>query len=434
MKTNFKKLALTAGVTAALAAGSMSAHAIIQAVPGGGQLVPLFFFSSKDIGFGAGANTVVKVIVPKSVGVDTLTEYLNPTLTAAFSVQDFNTITAKPTQATFPYKDQGNFIHWTFLNAISQHVVNGEIRVTPEDVLVFDAKGLLQNKYEWDGAVGYLVLQTKKSYDVPAEGADFAFAADAWLTTPGTVTPTAVNIPTLPLADGPDVTTYPTTFNNIISKPVADSPLVNMYPIVSPIVSGIRTGAVPTSKPGDPSNTAFSVIDLSFADRVTNENLLVVWNDRLYGQAFAQEYDQDELGCSTNLSIPYQLNITKVTTLPSGSGILGAPANALAVEDQYAAWNKVFGLPYPDYTQGGTNTLCTTAYIDSENSRLRDWGFLRLTVQSPVNPDPTSPAGAFASAVAFTIPLQASSPAPTSVNPTVTPTLIGIERGFFGAW
>jgi hypothetical protein len=431
MKTNFKKLALTAGVSAVLAAGSMSAHAIIQAVPGGGQLVPLFVWNgnTNDIGFGAGAvDTVLKIIVPKSVGVDTLTNYLNPTLNMAYSVQDFNTIKGS-SALTFPGSPARNNIHWTFLNVLSEHVINGDFPVTPDDVYMTTASRLLQLKYQ--GNAGYLVLQTNTSYTRPERGADFAFAADAWLTTPGTVTPSAVNIPTLPLADGPDVTTYPTTFNNIISRPVAGAPM--QYPVVSPIISGIRTGAVPTQSP---SNTEFSVIDLSLANRGPGallggvkfdsvyENILVVWNDRNGITAFAQEFDEDEVNCSTTISLPYQLNVIHVNEMPQG-------ISPLAGHDAYKIWNNAFGVPEGEGL-GSTDLCMTQEYLPKPTGgRLSDWGFLRLTLQSPVNPDPTSTAGAFSSAVGFTIPRK-----PDAVTGQVpqTPMLLGIERGFFGAW
>jgi hypothetical protein len=309
-------------------------------------------------------------------------------------------------------------------------VINGDFPVTPDDVQMITARSLLQGKFE--GQAGYLVLQTKTSFTQPMKGADFAFAADAWLTTPGTVTPSAVNIPTLPLADGPDVTEYPTTFNNIISRAATGAP--TRYPVVSPIISGIRTGAVPTMLP---SNTEFSVIDLSLANRGPGagadlkfgsayENILIVWNDRNGINAFAQEFDEDEVNCSTNISLPYQLNIVNVNTLPGGVG-------PLAGHDQYAIWNKTpFGLPPGTPGLGSTEGCMTENYAPvPTGGRKSDWGFMRLTLESPVNPDPTSTAGAFSSAVGFTIPRK---PAAVTGQAPQVPMLLGIERGFFGAW
>ena len=54
MKTNFKKLAILAGTTAAMAAGSMSAQAVITSVPAPAQLIPLFYYNSTAGGDTAG--------------------------------------------------------------------------------------------------------------------------------------------------------------------------------------------------------------------------------------------------------------------------------------------------------------------------------------------------------------------------------------------
>jgi len=233
MKTNFKKLALVAGVTAAMAGGSMSAHAVIQAAPGQAQLVPLFFWSSAPGGAlnarANGANTVVRVTVPKSLGSNTVVDLLNPGTSPTGAHEDEGdanlspvienptvyleggnnnqplnlnglTITANAINATaFP----NSFIHWYFLDVRSVHQADGKFPVSQDDAVVLSANcmgnsgaippGKYPNVYADiagctssaipENVAGYLVLVNESARN--GEAPLFGFSADAWLVNNG---------------------------------------------------------------------------------------------------------------------------------------------------------------------------------------------------------------------------------------------------------
>lgn len=377
MKTNFKKLALVAGTTAALA-GSMSAHAVITGVPGEANLVPLFFFSTTTDAMGGKKDTVVKFTIPRSVGGDTVIDLLTPNVASAQYEGDSNPVLNDVANPVAGLSKATSRLHWHFLDQQSNHRLNRSIDVSADDVQLINASTTLGNAY--DGFAGYLVVTTETA-STGTKAADFAFAADAWLTVASaTNVPAAVTIPVLPMTDGVDSTTYPTFANNVIEK-VGNS---TKFPVASPLLSGIRTGVVG----GLPVRT----VDIPLADRANYSNVVVFWNDRNGLSSAADELDSEENDCSTTFSLPQQLNIWNVATTNGGD----APAIALA--DAYAKSGAVLSVFDPKGAGAVTN-LCQTAAADETS----EGGFLKLWLQAPTAP--TGATGAYASGFAFTIPV-----------------------------
>ncbi|NDE35466.1 MAG: hypothetical protein EB012_11560, partial [Gammaproteobacteria bacterium] len=305
MKTNFKKLAILAGATAAMAAGSMSAQAVITSVPAPAQLIPLFYYNST-----AGVDTAVKVIVPKSVGADTVINLLAGAIPPSTSWST--------TTAALPSK-----IHYFVMNYQSKEVINGAIPVTGDDEVYIEAgdfSGLSS------GTPYYLILTNESAYLGGAP--TFQFNADAWIendaATGTTGLPATVYIPVLGLADTADTTTTPTPLNNVIEN----FPTSAGGPIASPIHTAIRTSS---TTPG----LIYRVVDVPVHDTVTHSNTLIAWADRnatsslvngLSGKLYS--VDRDEVLASLGTySFPNQLNIVKL-------GYTGT--NPLGITDSYA--------------------------------------------------------------------------------------------------
>lgn len=404
MKTTFNKLALAIGATAA-AAASMNAQAIITSIPGEANLVPVFYYSTTSDAFGSGTkNTVVKITTPRSVGGDTVISFFTPNQTPATVESASNPVLS----STVPAYPSGlgatvlptSQVHWFFLDEQSNHVVNGTIPVSADDVTITDAITLLGAGF--NNRVGYLVLTTQTASNGTAK-ADFAFAADAYISVgSATGVPSAVTIPTLPMSDGVDTTTYPTTTNNVIEKLTTSSS--TLFPIVSPLYSGTRTGVVG----GQP----LRVLDIPLEARATYDNVIVFWNDRngLTTQALA--YDNVEQNCSTNLTLPQQLNIFRNS---SGAGISGT---GIALVDNYVKSGAKTSSP----AFSPVLPLCS-AGLALANGDVTE-GFVKLFITAPTAP--TGATGAYASAVAFTIPVLG-----TTVVDNTTPTLNAIDVGTF---
>ena len=409
MKTTFNKLALAIGATAA-AAASMNAQAIITSIPGEANLVPVFYYSTASDAFGAGLkDTVVKLTTPRSVGGDTVISFFTPNLTPATVESAANPVLSTTIAAyiggvainVLPTSQ----VHWFFLDEQSNHVVNGTIPVSADDVTIIDALGLLDGHDPtgpYNGRVGYLVLTTQTASNGTAK-ADFAFAADAYISVSGATTvPSAITIPTLPMSDGVDTTTYPTTTNNVIEKLTTSSS--TLFPIASPLYSGTRTGVVG----GNP----IRVLDIPLSDRGDNDSVIVFWNDRngLTTQALA--YDDIEQNCSTNLTLPQQLNIFRHGNHAAGS---------IALVDNYVRSGAKTSSP----AFSPVLPLCS-AGLDREDfdSELTE-GFVKLFITAPTAP--TGATGAYASAVSFTIPVSS----PEDIDDAPEATLNAIDVGTF---
>jgi hypothetical protein len=487
MKTNFKKLASSAAVAAGLAAGSMSAHAVVQAVPANAQLIPFWYHNSSGVGptREVRTDTIARITVPKSVGLDQVIGYLNPTTspTGAFESdgdKDLSPVIIndtvllpggnnnQPLSNTAPFFQgdaidanlyPNSFIHWWFLDVKSQHVVNGRFPVSQDDVVVISASNLgitgavpTGNIFNGVSAIpnnvpGYLILANESARNGGAPL--FGLTADAWVANLGGLEvdrrfaryngfPSAVNIPTFGLADGVDSTSYPTPTNQVIQNQAFISG--NFWPVASPLTSGIRTGVTGPSVTG----RNLKVVEIPLADRAQFDNFVFVWNDRNNkdGIVQADEIDQDENACSTNLSLPQQLNVAWVPAnnyghlgISNGNATVSdapdgyfPPTPPAFIVDSYAQVGAKAGSAfYPSNIYNGQTPLCQT------NSRD---GFVKAYLNPPAAPA-GAPAGAYSALVAFTIP-QLTFPIdpshggllPGQLSSTRT-TELAQDRGFF---
>jgi len=476
MKANFKKLAASAAVAGALAASSMSAHAVIQAVEGQAQLVPLFFHTAE------GANTVVRVTVPKSVGLNTIIQMLNPgtSPTGAYESDgdaDLSPVIINPYDLlqggnnNQPLVSNGiavgnaidanlypnSFIHWYFLDTNSRHVVNGRFPVSQDDVVVLNA-----NCLGTSGAVptssgghvippigltpgneclilgersaipanmaGYLVLVNESARNGGAPL--FSFTADAWVTNltgpnnPNTraIAPGAVSIPTLAMNDAADTTSFPTPDNQVIENQNLTGTI--FYPVASPLTTGIKTGVL------DP-NRVIATVEVPLADRRFYINQVIVWNDRNGLLAQGEEVDQDENVCSFRANLPDQLNLIGVANHAYHSDDFVTQADvqsAFSVTYANPANPKsVFGAASTGYNDAADAAWLT----DLCQSNGRD-GMMKMYVSKPAAPEGAT--GPYASMMAFTIPLAIGDEfieTPFADQTPLVPTLLAKERGWF---
>lgn len=458
MKTSIKKLAALTAAAIGLAGASMSSQAIITGVPGEAALIPLFYWnqgnrvvdpSTTASGLG-NVNTVVRITVPRSIGVDTVTNFFTAPHVTPNTFQDGGEI-----QAGLKGYQSGDLnLHWIFLNENSKHVKNGRLSGSPDDVDLLTASWLLE---EWENTPGYLLVVTEKAYSGRA-AADFAFFADAWLTfePPETMqTPRIVNIPALPLADGQDVSddgnntpkdvgpyNLPTLTNNVITN----TTLVGINPVASPWVSGIRL-----------VDDGTRVIDLALTSRWSGHNygtLAVIWksfNDNIVDSAY--EYNRhEEEKCSFTGSLPKQLNIAYIPkhgtlydpTLPQKNG---------QGDFNISLVNGTYKTPTDATVQnnGSVWNLCDTDDANEGNFQDPAWighlfgeGYIKLGLRPTQFPNAAGQV--VGAAVAFSIPLQRG-PFP---NGTVLPaaddqkstygsyisygSILGHDRGEFQGW
>ena len=309
MNTKFKKLALSAGIAAALGGFSMPSHAIIEGAAGEALLVPLAIYDDVSL-----VNTIVELTVPGSVGLDTIPNFYTashstPTGTSLTFNNPNLSVHGNPT----PVVTSG--IHWYFFDSRSHHRANGPIPVTADDFVIFDWGLEVRNGgNSLNGVEGYLVFGTEKArlQDGAVAGshaaADFSFFGDAYLVTTNVNLPLPLGvvdakIPVLPMNDGVDAPgqTKVTVDNQVLYQG-------NLVHDVSPLISGMRT----VWSDGIPNIVAF---DLSLGERQF-PSLQVFWNDH-NGQgtllsspyiASVDVFDDEENECSSSISLPSELN------------------------------------------------------------------------------------------------------------------------------
>jgi len=432
MKTNFKKLASSAAVTAALAAGSMSAHAVITSVPGEAFLVPFAVANTVDTltpGYGQ-VDTVVRLFAPASVGIDTVFNYTAP------HTAPTNAGAAELPDVADLADDTAN-IHWYFLNEKSEHIIDGKLPVTPDDVDVFDWGTIVEQNPVLANQVGYLVFVTNKG--AIGQDANFSFFADAYFVVDANNSfqgegntqlagdlYNSVNIPALPMADGADNgATLPTLDNNVI-EPFSQE--IN----ASPLVSGIRTSIVD-------GKAEYTIVDLELANGADNpfgefvqsmSSLLVVWNDRNavnWAGVGVDVFDAHEQSCSWRLSLPKELNLVWVP--------IGGPQGTLVDNPSYSVPGFVTAKATTgsDTTaQGTVNGLCTPAAYagpDSFVGNRLNGGFVKMRLPEP-KASASAPESASASA-AFTINFAGEYAGPTFLQGFATETVLGHDLGKF---
>lgn len=419
MKTNFKKLASSAAVTAVLATGSMSAHAIITDVPGEAYLVPFAVATvgdATDSPFGA-LDTVVRIVVPASIGRDTVFDYTAPHTAPTNPVAGGNT--ELPEAAALK---SGNYIHWTFLNSKSEHVINGDFPVTADDVAVFDWHSIVrQNAALLNGVAGYLVFQTEAGWQ--GQDADFSFFADAYFVTDSRTNRDrdsgayndyfgSVSIPALPMADGADAgQTAPNMGNNVI----VDGSTLGVD--ASPLASGIRT-----SVPGATDEITILDLELAASSRAQDAaSLMVVWGDTnaaTWKTVGYQAYDADENPCSGTLSLPNELNLLWSVASRERGGMVSAQ-------------DHKYDMPTPEFVTAPGNggqvvNLCNpnTVAISSFTEDRLSGGFVKLRLNEPSNTRQHS-------AAAFTINFSSTVDPDTGFHAFATETVLGHDRGKF---
>jgi hypothetical protein len=291
MKTNFKKLALMAGISAAMAGGSMSAHAIIQAVPAPAVLIP-FVANDSPAGTNGTFTTNFRIEVPSSVGLDSVVNLFDgPDTTPAGAIPSSGVATGLATSVSSAASSATSKLHWYFMDRRSNEVLNSAFPVSANDVIEFNSNAMPTNSgtisLGTDNAIGYLVIVNESA---SLGGAPlFAFQADAFLTNtfqpPGAPPVSLVNnIPVYPLTDTADnQAASPTLVNNVLED-VSGVPAGAPYgggPIVSPLMSGIRLAA---ANAGGATQGWFRVIDFPInganAAATARGEYYVVWSDR----------------------------------------------------------------------------------------------------------------------------------------------------------
>jgi hypothetical protein len=401
MKINFKKLAMSAGVTAAMAAGSMSAHAVITAVPAPAQLVPLFYYNT------AGWDTDVRVTVPKAVGADSVIALLAGQRNGIDNIAvdtSWNTATGAFTPSIPGLLPSFNEIHWYWMDNQSKEIVNGTFLVTPDDTVWLSAAEVAADTgadVSTNGQAGYLILANASADGGGAP--QFSFAADAWVENEGNTPgyPAAFSIPVLGLEDDVDSTTYPTPTNNLIQN----YPTSAGGPIASPIQTGIRTSSTEAS-------FQYRVVDLPIHDTEWQNNTVVAWNDRnglsgrLYGIGDDEEYSS--LGA---FSLPNQLNIVNVgwTTANPANNVLGILNTC----------------------SGTCGARATSTQVNALNNigEAREGGFLKFVIDDVALPKPatgTLANGAYSAMIMFNVPGTID-----VNNSDEEPPIMAIDTGFF---
>lgn len=404
MKTNFKTLALQAGIGAALAAGSMSASAVITAVPAPAQLIPLFYYSgSASIGGALDVDTAVRVVVPKSVGADTVINIMR-------GDSPLTPNTNWNSQQQFATTNQ---IHYWVMDVNSAEIHNDKFTVTPDDEVYFYASDVLRDGITatgsnltailpagvGPGAPTYLILTNESATNGGAP--NFMFAADAWLENDGQASSmaSAVTIPVLGLADAADATSYPTPGNNVIEAYSGSA----RGPIASPIHTGIRTS-------GTADVADLRVVEVPvFGDSVpgdSSNNTIVAWTDanNTYSNIKLYNVNSTEGQVSRGTtSLPNQLNFLEVNyNQGCASGTNLACDSSIGITDGYSVY------------LGDTN--------------LQNGGFVKMVIPAVTLPTDWTEAGSYNSVVMFNIP---------SVAPFVAGTVdtdgseLAIDTGWF---
>lgn len=406
MKTNFKTLALQAGIGAALAAGSMSASAVITAVPAPAQLIPLFYYSNDITTSALNVDTAVRVIVPQSVGTDTVIGIMrgDSNLTAQANWNSSQQFGTTPTAA--------NTLHYWVMDINSREIFNSALPVTLDDELYFYAStlpGFTANVVS--GAPTYLLLTTQAA--VNGGNPDYMFTAEAWLentsnfATAGSASgiATAVNIPVLGLADAADSTNAPTPGNNVIEAYLGIPGAAG--PIASPVHTGIRTG-------GTANGANFRVVDVpvhgSVAGAETESTTIVAWTDanNRYTNIGLYAVDRAEIETSRGTtSLPNQLNFLNVGYANTSNSIAAGRIGPVGIADNY------------------TTNL--------GNTGLANGGFFKMVVPAVAPPADWVEPGAYSSMVVFTIPATFGSGTAQydAAAPTTDGSEIALDTGWF---
>jgi hypothetical protein len=414
-----KKLALAAGAAAAMA-GSIPAHAIIQAVPAPAQLVPLFYwsiFQGPEADFPGFIDTVVRIITPKAVGYDTVINIMNGN---ANPPPAFNNNTAQTFQGVQQTINGNTYyvnnIHWFWMTPRTTEFNDGPLTVTPDDEVYISAAAVAGVDFdlgtgdslffETNGRLGYLVLVNESTLS----GVDpqFNIGADAWLwnnmgSDPDSLLPDVSTIPVLPMTDLGDLDAqYPTPKDNVV---IACEDCDGAQS--SPIHSGIRTSSTN-------SGYKFRVVDVPMLSSEVYRNNILVWTDKndTY-EADIWNVNSCEVAQSRpKVSIDNELQIYAVGTIPGlDDYILARDTLHLAASDVPESLADFYDEDYIGFIGNNNLGKCTDPNFPGETGFQNDVGagFVKMVVKTlplPAGVDPADPAqaGAYSSIVVFNLP------------------------------
>lgn len=313
MNSNFKKLAIAAGVSSALSMMSMPSQAVIQGSAGEALLVPLVVYATQAVSQYE-ANTIIQVSIPGSIGFDDI-----PNIFVAPSTTPTNpgeTPEAGPT--LFPSDAEASTIHWYWFDHRSVHRLDRPLSVTANDIVQINWRESARSSGQvYDGIAGYMVIGTETARR--GQAADFNMFGDAWLVfnpNPGNpnIPEVLASIPVLPMSDGEDGTcgsndrglSYICSADNVVYSG-------GIPRDASPLISGMRTNR----SDGIPDITVF---DVPLFDR-TLPSIHVVWLDENLdadGRLAVDVYDSEEVACSATVEIPNELNVLWIPPVDAG--------------------------------------------------------------------------------------------------------------------
>lgn len=373
MKSRMQKLAIAAGVAAALTGVTTTSYAIVPGTAGEALLVPLVVAGSQVVPAGfpaAGAisletNTLIRVTVAGTVGFDDV-----PNIYTAPNTTPTNADAALfPSDEDLPYDptddatDWDAYIHWYWFDANSVHRLDRRLPVSAYSQIEIDWDSARNGLY--NNAPGYMVVGTEGART--GNAATFNLYGDAWLEldyldgyfNDQIMPPVLATIPVLALSDGEDGDAV-SREDNVIYKGGIPAD-------VSPLISGMRTNR------SDGVLEDITVFDLSYDNRAdisaTNTGaaaLHVVWLDTNTGNSAVpvNVYDMYEHQCSASIALPRELNVIWV---PPASSSIFAQANAALGGALTPAWiNQTAAYCYPsDERYPGFVSYQLDEYLDT---------------------------------------------------------------------
>jgi hypothetical protein len=317
MKKRFQKLAVATAVTAAMAGLSLPAQAIVTGIAGEALLVPLTIWDDDRPDPGFDLNTLIEIEVPASVGWEGVANiWMAPHTTPINPLVDPDKYDPAAFVSVEEVGSKVAFLHWFVFNKYSEHLKNDVIKVTPNDVEQINFRDLMGGDLE--GVPTYMVIVNDASFKAPENGAKFAMFGDAWLVNGPTGT-MQVQIPVLPMSDGPDTTDRPVYADHVVypeGLPVA-SPLAsgNLMNYADGIFQGRSVFDVPLSTPSDLTyhvlwrDMNVPGVDDDGVAIVVDILLDGILNPRATSQVDLMVFDSEEKGCSDTIYLETELEI-----------------------------------------------------------------------------------------------------------------------------
>jgi hypothetical protein len=317
MKKRFQKLAVATAVTAAMAGVTLPAQAIVTGIAGEALLVPLTIWDDDRRFPGDDLNTLIEIEVPASVGWEAVANvWMAPHTTPIDPLVDPEKYSPDAFKSVEGAGPKVASIHWFVFDKYSAHKKNDVIKVTPNDVEQVNFRDLMGGDLE--GVPTYMVFVTEASYAAPEKGATFAMFGDAWLVN-GPQGTMQVEIPVLPMSDGPDTTKWPVYADHVV------------YPEGLPVASPLASGNLLNYADGKFQGRSVFDVPLSTPNAMTYH---VLWRDMnvpgvdddgveividiLLGgdlnpnatsQVDLMVYDSQEKGCSDTIYLETELEI-----------------------------------------------------------------------------------------------------------------------------